>query len=107
LLPADENIAAWQTPDYDRLRKSCWREDPFNRAWLKDGEKLSWMQRIGFAVVSFIFLFIGLFIATMALNTLLKGELLSAGTLLAVCGIPLGLFFLVVGILGLRNVLRF
>jgi hypothetical protein len=96
-----------QTPDYDPIRKS-WREaGSFNLAWLKNGEKMTWMQRIGFATMSFIVFSSGLLVETLAINSLLNGEFLSLGTVAVVGGIAVGLFVLVLGVLGLRNVLRF
>jgi hypothetical protein len=87
-------------PDFDPIRKS-WREaGNFNIAWLRNGEKLNWTQRIGFAIISFITFSSGLLIETLAINSLLNGELL-------VCGILAGLFIVILGLLGLRNVLRF
>jgi hypothetical protein len=95
------------TPDYDPIRKG-WREaGSFNVAWLRNGEKLNWTQRIGFAIISFITFSSGLLVEILAINSLLNGELLSVGTFIVVCGILAGLFIVILGLLGLRNVLRF
>jgi hypothetical protein len=94
-------------PDYDPIRKS-WRESrTFNIAWMKSGENMTWTQRIGFAVFSFILFSSGLLVETLAINSIRNGELLSLDTLAALCGVLAGIFFLVTGLLGLRNVLRF
>jgi hypothetical protein len=94
-------------PDHDPLRKS-WREsDRFNFAWLRNGEKLTWTQRIGFAVFSFIIFSSCLLFETLSINSLLHGELLSADTLIIIFGIAAGLVMLILGLFGLRNVLRF
>jgi hypothetical protein len=96
-----------QRPDYDPIRKS-WREaDSYNLTWLKNGEKMTWMQRIGFAIMSLIIFSSGLLVGKLAINSLLNGEFLSLGTIAVAGGIVVGLFFLILGVLGLRNVLRF
>lgn len=94
-------------PDYDPIRKSHREANSLNVAWFKHGEKLTWMQRIGFSVMSLVVFASGLLLETLALNSLLKGDLLSLSTLAIVGGLIMGLFALVLGILGLRNVLRF
>ena len=94
-------------PDYDPIRKS-WREaGSFNFSWLRNGEKLTWTQRIGFAIISFLVFSSGLLVETLAINSLINGELLSLGTLAIIGGILIGLLVLILGLLGLRNVLRF
>jgi hypothetical protein len=94
-------------PDYDPIRKS-WREaGSFNIAWLRGGEKLTWTQRIGFAILSFLVFSSGLLVETLAINSLINGDLLSLGTLAIIGGIVIGLVTLALGLLGLRNVLRF
>ena len=96
-----------EAPDYDPIRKS-WRENQtFNVAWMKNGERLTWIQRVGFAIVSLCFFAFGLFFAALAIGSLREGDLLSLGSVGAVVGVVAGLFLLILGILGLRNVLRF
>jgi hypothetical protein len=90
-------------PDYDPTRKS-WEGDRFNVLWLKHGEQMTLIQRIGFAVISFAMFSFGLFVETIAIHSLFEGELLSVGTLGSVFAIVTGLFILVFGTLGLRNV---
>jgi hypothetical protein len=42
-----------EAPDFDPIRKSMREGQTFNLAWMKSGEKMTWMQRIGFAIISF------------------------------------------------------
>jgi hypothetical protein len=94
-------------PDYDPIRKS-WREGKIiDRAWLKDGEKLTWIQRIGFAILSLCIFSGGLFLTTSAIASLRDGDLFSLDSVGAVIGVVGGICCLILGILGLRNVLRF
>jgi hypothetical protein len=94
-------------PDYDPIRKS-WREGKIiDRAWLKDGERLTWTQRIGFAILSLCIFSAGLFLATSAIAFLRDGDLFSLDSVGAVIGVVGGTCCLTLGILGLRNVLRF
>jgi hypothetical protein len=94
-------------PNYDPIRKSI-RESPNIWAvWLRNGESMTWIQRIGFAVVSLGYFSFGLFIATLAIGSFRDGDLLSLGSVGAVVGVVAGVCLLIVGILGLRNVLRF
>jgi hypothetical protein len=66
------------SPDYDPIRRSRQEADRFNVAWMKNGEKLSWVQRIGFAVISFVFFSAGLLFGTLAVNDIRNGEFLGA-----------------------------
>jgi hypothetical protein len=95
-------------PDYDPLRKS-WREaGSFNSAWLSNGEKLTWFQRIGFAVISLVTFMAGLYVITFAISSLVHGELSSWYDLLGLsAGLLAGVFIVIVGLIGVRNVLRF
>jgi hypothetical protein len=88
--------------DHDPITKSRYEPDRFNVAWLKNGEKLSLFQRIGFLVLSLFFLCAGVSFGGAAFNAIREGSVLGA------CGwtIPT-LIFIVPGSLGLRNVLRF
>jgi hypothetical protein len=94
-------------PDYDPIRKSRREDSIVDRAWLKDGEKLTWTQRIGFAILSLCIFSGGLFFATSAIESLRDGGSLSLDSVGAVIGVVGGICFLTLGILGLRNVLRF
>lgn len=89
-------------PGSDPLEKIRGESSPFNAAWFRHGEKLTLTQRIGFTVFSLAFFGVGSLIATWVVHDLLNGELLGAvGWLLP------AIVFLVPGILGLRNVIRF
>jgi hypothetical protein len=94
-------------PDYDPIRKN-WREGKLiDRAWLKDGERLTWTQRIGFAMLSLCIFSGGLLIATSAIGFLRDVDLFSLNSVGAVFGVVAGVCLLILGILGLKNVLRF
>jgi len=69
---------------------------------MKNGEKLSWLQRIGFAVFSLIFFSAGLVFGTLAVTDIHDREFVGA----IGWSVPT-LIFLVPGILGRRNILRF
>ena len=74
-------------PDYDLIRKS-WREGKLiDRAWLKDGERLTWTQRIGFAILSLCIFSAGLFLAAFAIAFLRDGDLFSLDSIGAVIGV--------------------
>jgi hypothetical protein len=95
------------TPDYDPIRKS-WREGKIiDRAWLKDGEKLTWIPRIGFAILSLCIFSAGLLFATSAIGFLRVGDLFSLDSVGAAIGVVVGICILILGILGLSTVLRF
>jgi hypothetical protein len=89
-------------PGFDPIRKSHREADSFNVAWWKNGEKLTWVQRIGFAVISLSFFSAGLIFGVNAMNYARDWNLLGA----AGWSVP-ALLFIVPGILGLRSVLRF
>jgi hypothetical protein len=96
-----------EAPDYDPIRKS-WREGKIiDHFWLRDGEKLTWMQRIGYALVSLCIFSAGLLLAASAIASLRDGDLFSLDSVGAVIGVVGGICVLTLGILGLRNVLRF
>lgn len=93
--------------DYDPIRKS-WREGKIvDRAWLKNGEKLTWIQRVGFAILSLCIFSAGLFLITSAVAFLRDADLFSLDSIGAVAGVVGGICVLTLGVLGLRNVLRF
>jgi hypothetical protein len=91
----------------DHLQRSRGEARGFNIAWLKRGEELSWVQRVGFAILSLAYLAVGALLVGMAVASLVhEDEFLYVA--LESCGVVLGtLVFLVPGVLGLRNVLRF
>jgi hypothetical protein len=88
--------------DFDPIRKSAREAHRFNSAWLRNGERLTWLQRIGFAVISLFFFMAGIYFGTLAASDIGSGEVLGA------CGWSApALIFIVPGILGLKNVCRF
>ena len=94
-------------PGSDPISKASREANNFNIAWMKNGKNMTWTQRIGFAVFSFVLFSSGLLFETFAINSIRNGDLLSLDTLGAGCGILAGFIFLIPGLLGLRNVLRF
>jgi hypothetical protein len=88
-------------PGYGPLLRTERETPSFNRAWLKDGEKLTVLQRAGFTIFSLFFLAVGLVLAGYAAMAYEDGSFFALVVAL-VC-----LFFMAIGILGLRNVLRF
>jgi len=97
-----------EADSHDPIAKS-WREaDNFNAAWLRNGERLTWIQRTGFSVVSLITFGSGILLLTFALNSLINGTLQSLFDLVeTILGVLVSLSITVLGVLGLRNVLRF
>jgi hypothetical protein len=77
----------------------------FNRSWLKNGESMSLIQRIGYTIFSLLFFGAGLFLCQSAMIELRSGD--ENSQVFAALFALASLFFLVFGILGLRNVLRF
>ena len=94
-------------PDHDPLLKSQREAPSFNAAWLKNGEKMSMTQRIGFLIVSLSTVGAGLWVVFVAISFLHRMDVLAPDDIFVAVGILVGLFFLTIGILGLRNVLRF
>jgi hypothetical protein len=89
-------------PDFDPIRKSSREANGFNSAWMKNGERLTWLQRIGFTVISFFFFTFGIYFGTLAASYIRDWRVLGA----IGWSIP-ALIFVVPGILGLMNVCRF
>ena len=54
--------------DFDPIRKSAREAHRFNDAWLKNGERLTWLQRISFAVGSLFFFMAGIYISARSLR---------------------------------------
>lgn len=98
-------------PEADELFPGSEKRDPlraarldagsFNRSWLKHGEFMPPVQRIGYAVFSLAFVGAGLF--------LLNGgrEVMRSGDATFFLWLFASLAFVSLGALGLRNVLRF
>jgi hypothetical protein len=86
---------------YDPLRAVRVDSGSFNRSWLKNGESMPPVQRIGYAIVSLAFIGAGLFLLNAGWEVMRSGD---ATYFLWFLG---SLSFLSLGALGLRNVLRF
>jgi hypothetical protein len=86
---------------YDPLKAARDETGTFNRGWLKNGESMPPIQRIGYGVVSLVFIFVGLFTGTSFWE-----DFRSKDATYLFWGIAT-LFFVGLGGLGLRNVFRF
>lgn len=73
----------------------------FHTAWFKNGESLSNLQRAGYTVFSLLFTAIGLYLSRFAVMFARQGDFMTL--IFGACSLG----FLVFGVLGLRNVLRF
>jgi hypothetical protein len=73
----------------------------FNTAWLRNGESLSILQRTGFAIISLLFTAVGLYLVRFAVMFARQRDFMT----LIFGGCSVG--FLIFGVLGLKNVLRF
>jgi hypothetical protein len=85
----------------DPLTKASAQSRDFSSAWLRNGDKLNWIQRIGYAIVSFLFLSMGLYL----LNDAIVG-FREASPTYWLSGLA-SIFLIIFGVLGLVNVLRF
>jgi hypothetical protein len=86
---------------YDPLRTARVDSGGFNRSWLKNGESMPPVQRIGYAIVSLAFIGAGLFLLNAGREVMRSGDAMYFLWFLG------SLSFLSLGVLGLRNVLRF
>ena len=77
----------------------------FHTAWFKNGESLSTLQRVGYTVLSLLFLVIALYLSRDAVMFAREGDFMGVIFTVIFGGSSLG--FLVASLLGLRNVLRF
>ena len=84
---------------YDPLRGSSEQAGAFDRAWLKNGESLTPIQRVGFIICSLMFILIGFFLGIGCWEDFQSKN----GT--AILWAIGSLFFLGIGSLGLRNAL--
>ena len=91
-----------QPQDYDPIARSRREAPTFTYAWMKHGEAMTLTQRIGFTIFSLVFVAGGLTFLSLAILAVKNSEFVGA----VGWSLPT-LFFLVPGILGLRNVLRF
>jgi hypothetical protein len=82
--------------------QAVWKQSRvFNTAWFRGGASLSLVQRTGYTVLTLSFLGAGLYLLVDATEGFREGDI--TFWLSAVGAV----FFLLVGVLGLRNVLRF
>jgi len=86
---------------YDHLQAARTQATAFNAGWLRNGESLSVFRRIGFTIFSVLFVGLGLYLGHFALQSVRDGDFM-----IVIFG-PASLGFLIIGLLGLRNVLRF
>jgi len=94
--------------DLDPIRRSSRESSSFNRAWLREGSQLTWLQRVGFAVFSLLFFGVGLYADATLIGSLLRTTFVSVESALDICLVALAtIVFLIPGAIGLRNVLRF
>jgi len=87
---------------YDPIQAGWSQTGKFNLAWLKGGERLTVLQRSGYVVMSLLFVAFGLYFLRFFVLMFRSGDLVFT---LIFGGATL--LFLMVGIMGLRNVLRF
>jgi hypothetical protein len=90
---------------HDPLQTAAGQSDVFNRSWLKNGESMNLVQRIGYTIFSLFFFGAGLFLCQSAMIELRSG--IENSLVFAALFALASFFFLVFGVLGLRNVLRF
>jgi hypothetical protein len=72
-------MAGMEEPrDYDPLIRSQREAPTFNNAWLKHGETLTLMQRIGFTIFSLVFFLGGITFLALVLVDIRDGEVVGA-----------------------------
>lgn len=89
-------------PGHDPLLNVRDQAGSFNATWLKHGECMPFVQRVGFIALSLAFVAAGVFLFSGAWDNLLERDLIFV-PFYAVAA----LFTAALGILGLRNALRF
>lgn len=87
---------------HDPIRASLTRTGSVDRALLKDGERLTLLQRTGCAIISLLFVGFGLFCLRWCAIVFEGGSWI----FVLIYGFAT-IFFLSFGTMGLRNVLRF
>lgn len=90
---------------HDPLQAAESQSSSFNTLWLKNGESMTLIQRIGYTIFSLLFFGSGLYLCQPTMIELRGEDAMSL--CFALIFALASLFFLVVGVLGLRNVLRF
>jgi predicted cobalt transporter CbtA len=86
---------------HDHLQAIRDEAPSFNQAWLKNGESMPLIQRVGFTVFSLMFCLCGFWLVAGAVQSFREENVTWIFFALA------SVVFLYVGALGLRNVLRF
>ena len=86
----------------DPLLNACNDSDALTTSWLKHGERMNRIQRIGHGMMSILFLLIGLSLANGSLAILADRSYFMSILFATAAG-----FALVLGLMGVRNVLRF
>ena len=85
----------------DSLQGARYQPNRFSRAWLKNGESLSANQRIGYAIMSFVYLLMAVCTGSFSWDSYMSNDPLWLMWAL------MALFLATFGILGFRNVIRF
>lgn len=85
----------------DPIRNLWSQSGSFHTTWLKNGESLNILQRTGFMIFSLLFIALGLYFSRLIITLARERDFM-----VVIVG-AVGLGFLVFGVLGLRNVLRF
>ena len=99
---SDRHKEGMYSRSHDPLREASVASPAFTKSWLTNGELLTRVQRVGYAVLSFGYVGAGLFTLGPSIDGFKEGDVF----------MPLGFgvaaaFFLYFGLRGLRNVLRF
>jgi hypothetical protein len=90
---------------HDPLQAAESQSNSFNTLWLKNGEAMTLTQRIGCLMFSLLFFACGLFAGQSSVIEIRGAD--GTSWFFGVFFALVSLFFLVFGVLGLRNVLRF
>ncbi|HEY8996244.1 MAG TPA: hypothetical protein VIM60_00010 [Edaphobacter sp.] len=93
--------------DPDPIKELMDTRGRFDRAWITDGSKLTWPQRITIAAFSLFILAFGLTQVLLGIKSISDAELFSMDAAGGICWIILGLVFSVPAVLALRNTLHF
>jgi hypothetical protein len=87
---------------YDPLQPAWSQTGKFNAAWLKNGEHLTVLERSGYTVMSLLFVAFGLYFLRFFVLMFRGGDWVFTSIFGGAT-----FFFMMIGIMGLRNVLRF
>jgi hypothetical protein len=91
---------------HDPIRAS-WREAPdFNKAWLRNGESLRPMQRVGFVLISILFLCFALFCSNACRLNIVEGTVKDGGLFWSYFFGLATLIFSYLACAGLKNALK-